>query len=130
MTYAELRSLLEANEHEHALGALERIRFRVLEGRLAQAEATAERERRLRYEHTLTENDDLTRLRAENLRLRSENEALRRAVLAAAPAEHQAEPRRHATKPLLSPEALAIMYRDPPDPAAFDRTIGKGEEQV
>lgn len=135
MTYAELRARLDANEHEHALHALERIRYRMLESRLARAEATAERERRLRYESTLDENDELTRLRAEVTRLRSEVELLRRAALSAAPVERQPEPRpatrppvpapqrRQATRPLLDPAALAIMYRDPPDPAAFDRTI-------
>lgn len=136
MTYAELRARLDAQEHEHALHALERIRYRTLEARLARAEATAEQERRLRYEHTLTENDQLTRLRAELVRLRAENEFIRLAALArippepppAAPALPTLRPkarRQHATR--LSAAALAIMRRPPPDPAAFDRTIEGGE---
>lgn len=129
MTYAELRASLDAQEHEHALLALERIRYRTLEARLARAEAIAEQERRLRYEHTLTENDELTRLRAEVVRLRAEKDLLRRTALAQAPA---AAPRpapipkrreQHGMR--LSEAALAIMRRPPPDPAAFDRTIAE-----
>lgn len=135
MTYAELRASLDAQEHEHALHALERIRYRTLEARLARAEATAEQERRLRYEHTLTELDELTRLRAEIVRLRAENDLLRRGAVSQAPAGRPAQPpaappypkarQRHDAR--LSAAALAIMRRPPPDPAAFDRTIEGGQ---
>lgn len=140
MTYAELCARLDANEHAHALHAVERIRYRTLESRLARAEATAHQERRLRYEHTLGENDELTRLRADVARLRSENDLLRRVALAQAPAEPPAPPPtgpqtpappgkggQQAQTPRLSAAALAIMRRPPPDPAAFDRTIRDGE---
>jgi hypothetical protein len=135
MTYRELCDRLDRNEHEHALHALERIRYRTLESRLARAEASAEHERRLRYEHTLTEADELCRLRAELARLRTENKALRRTALpdgrpdeprsappAPAPRQRQQQPLR------LSPAARAIMQRSPPDPAAFDRTIEETAE--
>jgi hypothetical protein len=48
MTFRELCDRLERNEHEHALHALERIRCRTLESRVARAEAPAEQERKLR----------------------------------------------------------------------------------
>jgi hypothetical protein len=130
MTYRELCDRLDRNEHEHAREAVERIRYRMLESRLARAEAIAEQERRLRYEHTLAESDELSRLRAELARLRTENKALRQTALpdgrpdeprnappAPAPRHRQPQPLR------LSPAARAIMQRSPPDPAGFDRTI-------
>jgi hypothetical protein len=126
MTYAELCERLARNEHEQALHAVERVRYHMLEGRLARAEATAERERRLRHEHTLDENDALTRLRAEIVRLRSENDMLRRA-LSVMPAEAP-PPARSQPSPRLSAAARAIMQRPPPDPAGFDRTIRRGSE--
>lgn len=128
MTYAELRASLEAQEHGHALMALERIRYRTLESRLARAEATAEEERRRRYEHTLTENDELTRLRSEVVRLRAENDLLRRTALSQAPADRPLQPpaspkARQQQAMRLSAAALGIMRRQAPDPAGFDRTI-------
>lgn len=82
MTPRELRANMEVVERMHALGQPERVRYAALEARCKRAEALALEERRLRYEHTLTENDALTRLRAENRRLHLELDMLRRAVRA------------------------------------------------
>jgi hypothetical protein len=85
MTYAELRSALMANKHQHALEGVARVRFRMLEGQLARAVAARREAERKLHEHVCTENDELNRARAENRRLLGEVAVLRKAVLLAAP---------------------------------------------
>jgi hypothetical protein len=83
MTYQELRALLVQNKHDHAVEAVSRIRYRILEARLARAiEGRLTAERKL-HEHVCSENDELNRLKAENRRLQGEVAVLRKAILSA-----------------------------------------------
>jgi hypothetical protein len=83
MTLQELKSLLLQNKHDHAVEAVGRIRYRMLEGQLARAvEARRQAERKL-HEHVCSENDELNRAKAENRRLMSEVAVLRKAILKA-----------------------------------------------
>lgn len=85
MTFPELRALLLQNKHDHAVEAVGRIRYRILEARLARAiEGRLSAERKL-HEHVLDEHDELNRLKAENRRLLGEVDVLRKAVLLAGP---------------------------------------------
>lgn len=153
MTYAQLVAALEANEHEHALQAVSRIRYRILEGQLARAvEARRAAERRL-HEHICDENDEMNRLRAENRRLLGELDLLRRTLSsetpaavrpAAAPQEEPNPPRpyqphRGKRLPMKSSAALRNSplvqralrgepFPEPPEPGTFDPTITEEEE--
>src|SRR3954470_15276709 len=135
MTYAELRSALDANEHQHALDAISRIRFLMLEARLKHEMARREAAERDLHEYRLSENDEINNLRARIRHLEAENMVARKAVMMSAGAtasfDSQVDEKKGFPKPKgpssaiygmrLSPSAMALMARNPPDPAAFDR---------
>lgn len=142
MTYAELRSALDANEHEHAVQAVSRIRFGMLEARLEHEMRRREAAERDLHEYRLSENDEVNSLRMKIRHLEAENMALRKAVMMAGGPTVQADSRIDKEKEFprpkgpsseiygmrLSPAARALLAREPVDPAAFDRTIDQDEE--
>lgn len=91
-TWADLRALMMANKHDHALKAVGNVRFLMLEGQLARAVAARQDAERRFHEYVCSENDELNRVRAENRRLRTENEAMTRALMLVAPENRPAEP--------------------------------------
>lgn len=147
MTYQELKAALLANKHEHALHAVSRIRYRMLEGQLARAvEGRKAAERKL-HEHVCDENDEINRLRAENRRLMGELDLLRRALSSETPTAPTAEPNpprpyqpnRSKTLPIKSTSRLRnsdLVRRalrgeplpEPPEPGTFDPTITEEDQ--
>lgn len=91
-TWADLRAMMMANKHEHALRAVGNVRFLMLEGQLARAVAARKDAERRFHEYVCSENDELNRLRAENRRLQTENAALTRVLLSDRPANRPGEP--------------------------------------
>ena len=139
MNYQEIRALLLANKHDHALQAVSRIRFRMLESQLARAvEARRTAERKL-HEHVCDEHDELNRARAENRRLQRELGVLRQALSLAAPGTVP-QAQRPGSKRLPRKSASAIRNSElvlralrgeplpePPEPGTFDPTIDEEE---
>lgn len=147
MTYAELRSALMANEHQHALEGVAKVRFLMLEGQLTRAvEARRTAERKL-HEHVCTENDELNRAKAENRRLQRELDVMARTLSLAAPLAvgsgnsreilnpprpfqrpgRKGPPRKSSTA-IRNSELVQRALRgeplpEPPEPGTFDPTI-------
>lgn len=142
---AALRATLEAQEHEHALGLVGRIRYRLLERQRDRAiGARKDAERRL-FDYQLDERDEMLRLRNQVRHLEADNEALRRAVLLATPQGQPAPPvAAHAPNPpaprhgkpikriapnllLGSPLVQRLLHGEPapepPEPGTYDPTI-------
>lgn len=145
MNLAALRALLDRNEHDAALGAVGRIRYKMLEGQLAKARADADDARRRLHDYQLDEREEVARLRLEVRKLQAQLHALQQQAMILAkyqpltgaparaepaPVAPRKPPRRLsliANSPLVQRAQRGEPYPEPPEPGTFDPTIEEEE---